>query len=151
MKHPKPPGFEFYDTRSGRHCVYVDQEFMSLKGWLFYEHPDGHWVSLRKATAEDRRKIDEARRLQEARPPAPAFKDIASLSEDDRIEHIGRMVMQSGLERVAVVVDDTPGTADRYVEKFSKRFPEIEVKFRGKGPTPGAYTVIVGCRAKGQP
>ncbi len=29
-------------------------------GWILYKHPDGHWVSFRKATQADIRELNEA-------------------------------------------------------------------------------------------
>lgn len=47
-----PKGYTFYDKASKRtmRLVYEDGPW---NGWLLYKHPDGQWVSLRKATEED--------------------------------------------------------------------------------------------------
>jgi hypothetical protein len=39
-----------------------------FKGWICYKHPDGQWVSLRRATEEDREKLAEA--IVEDAPPS---------------------------------------------------------------------------------
>jgi hypothetical protein len=31
-----------------------------LAGWILYRHPDGQWVTLRKATDEDTRRMSQA-------------------------------------------------------------------------------------------
>lgn len=48
-------GLDFYDARSGREMKYVypDNPRRDLAGWLLYRHVEGHWVTLRKATAAD--------------------------------------------------------------------------------------------------
>lgn len=69
------------------------------------------------------------------------FKDIADLSEDDRIKMIGTEAMK-GLE-IAFVVDDDGKKADRYISKLLASFPQLKVIYRHQGPTPGAYTVKV--------
>ena len=46
-----PHGFGFYDLAKDRQMILADEGEWS--GWLFYKHPDGQWVSLRKATDAD--------------------------------------------------------------------------------------------------
>lgn len=45
------PGFVFYDANSMRKLMLVEHGVMA--GWLCYKHPDGQWVTLRKATEDD--------------------------------------------------------------------------------------------------
>ena len=53
-----PPGIEFLDCISQREMKLVtDGEW---KGWIVYRHPDGQWVSLRRATEEDYSRLTEA-------------------------------------------------------------------------------------------
>ena len=53
-----PPGIEFLDCISQRKMKLVtDGEW---KGWIVYRHPDGQWVSLRRATEEDHSRLTEA-------------------------------------------------------------------------------------------
>jgi hypothetical protein len=49
----EPKGIKFFDAASNREMILV-AEPAHLKGWLCYRHPDGQWVSLRKATEEER-------------------------------------------------------------------------------------------------
>lgn len=51
-----PKGPKFYDNATGRKMILADtsEPRRDLIGWLFYKHPDGQWVSLRKATESDR-------------------------------------------------------------------------------------------------
>lgn len=49
--HYDPPGIEFFDMASGRQMKLVADGIW--KGWIAYKHPDGQWVSLRKAEADD--------------------------------------------------------------------------------------------------
>lgn len=48
-------GIEFYDAATGRTMKYAypEEENGGWGGWLFFKHPDGQWVSLRKATDDD--------------------------------------------------------------------------------------------------
>jgi hypothetical protein len=55
----EPAGTRFFDLATGRHMLLV-AEGESHAGWLCYRHPDGQWVTLRKATEEDRAKLAAA-------------------------------------------------------------------------------------------
>jgi hypothetical protein len=72
------------------------------------------------------------------------YQDLADRPEDDRIDRIGEAVMQG--RRVAFIVDDEPGKADRYAEKLTSRFPEVEVVAREPGFVP--RTVILKAARK---
>jgi len=69
------------------------------------------------------------------------YADVADLEEDKRIDIIGEHAMQK--LKVAFCVDDEPGKADRYIKKLLTKFPELTLKERFLGPTPGVETVIV--------
>lgn len=58
----EPFGFRFFDNASNRQMmiVYATERRESIRGWLLYRHPDGQWVTLRKATADDRSAINRA-------------------------------------------------------------------------------------------
>lgn len=79
----------------------------------------------------------------------PVFADIADFEEDDRIEMIGKAVMnapRSSADKpilVAFVVEDD-AKADRYIEKLQKRFPGIRVIDRFPGPVPDTVSVRIG-------
>jgi hypothetical protein len=48
------PGFSFYDGGSGKQLKYVYPDTKHwTAGWLLYKHPDGQWVTYRKATDAD--------------------------------------------------------------------------------------------------
>lgn len=52
----EPHGIRFFDAVSNREMILVaDGE--PFAGWLCYRHPDGQWVTLRKATEEDRNNL----------------------------------------------------------------------------------------------
>jgi len=55
-----PAGRVFYDVRSGRTMILVEEPGYVFDGWLCYKHPDGQWVSLRKVTEDDRARINAA-------------------------------------------------------------------------------------------
>jgi hypothetical protein len=49
-----PPGIEFFDAATSRRMKYVYPGSSHwTAGWLLYKHPDGQWVTLRKATRDD--------------------------------------------------------------------------------------------------
>ena len=54
-----PPGIEFFDAASQRHMKLVTGGG-SFEGWIVYKHPDGQWVTVRRATEEDRARLAEA-------------------------------------------------------------------------------------------
>jgi hypothetical protein len=47
----EPHGTRFYDARSGRMMLLVEEPGHPNDGWLCFRHVDGQWVTLRKATA----------------------------------------------------------------------------------------------------
>ena len=49
--HYNPPGIEFCDAATNRNVKLCEDG--PWKGWLAYKHPDGQWVSWRKATEAD--------------------------------------------------------------------------------------------------
>lgn len=55
-----PAGWTFYDNASKREMRLVYDEASSWKGWLIWQHPDGQWVSLRKATLKDYEALSKA-------------------------------------------------------------------------------------------
>src|SRR4051794_22600592 len=71
------------------------------------------------------------------------YADLHNLSEDERIDFIGRSVMEgpasSGDKPVmnAFVVDDH-AKADRYVQKLKQKFPGIRIIDRFDGPVANA-------------
>lgn len=74
----EPKGIRFFDRRNDREMLLVgdDEPQAGWRGWLFYRHPDGQWVSLRKATDEDRKAIDSfgVVRVEIAAPIDPAHE-----------------------------------------------------------------------------
>jgi hypothetical protein len=49
----------FYDQRREQDMMYVYPETKhELAGWIIYKHPDGQWVTLRKATGDDIERLD---------------------------------------------------------------------------------------------
>jgi hypothetical protein len=54
-------GMEFFDNASGKRMKYVypDSKHWTA-GWILYKHPDGQWVTLRKATDADIERISQA-------------------------------------------------------------------------------------------
>lgn len=71
-----------------------------------------------------------------------AYLDLHAFEEDQRIDMIGRSVMNLQAT-VAVCVDDEPGKAERYERKLKERFPGIRVLDVSNGPVPGVVTMRV--------
>ena len=46
----EPKGVRFYDANHGEMMLCEEGPD---NGWLCYRHPDGQWVTLRKATSDD--------------------------------------------------------------------------------------------------
>lgn len=70
----EPKGVRFYDAASDREMLLVTEEGPQ-KDWICWRHPDGQWVTLRKATEKDRLSLARAsdREAQRAdRAPAPS-------------------------------------------------------------------------------
>ena len=53
--HPTPEGVQFFDQASGRQCLLSEDGW--TKGWLLWKHPDGQWITWRKATKDDRQRL----------------------------------------------------------------------------------------------
>jgi hypothetical protein len=53
----EPKGIKFFEMGSKHELLLVVEG--SWAGWLLYRHPDGQWVSLRKATQDDLAKIEQ--------------------------------------------------------------------------------------------
>lgn len=70
--------------------------------------------------------------------------DLHNLSEDDRIDVIGKIVEQD--KTVAIMVDDEPGKPQRYISKVIERYPNVMVLDRVAGPVKGVTTIKFGKR-----
>ena len=53
-----PLGILFVDLLSRQEMKLVTEG--PMKGWIVYKHPDGQWVTLRKATQKDLGKLVNA-------------------------------------------------------------------------------------------
>jgi hypothetical protein len=80
------PGVIFYDATEGRTMKYVDPESKHrAAGWLLYKHPDGQWVTLRKADSADLEIIANLANRGEKDPreavpvSQPSAEDVAKL------------------------------------------------------------------------
>ena len=56
IENLEPKGIRFIDKNQGEMILVSEGEY---EGWLCYRHPDGQWVSLRKATEDDIKKVGE--------------------------------------------------------------------------------------------
>lgn len=78
----EPKGLRFFNKATGQEMLLVAPG-EPYAGWLCYRHPDGQWVTIREATAEDHKAIDESlyRDLCKAvgwNPEAPEEPDHAT-------------------------------------------------------------------------
>lgn len=73
MSEYQPKGLRFYDKASNRNMILVDEPDRHFDGWICYQHPDGNWVTLRKATDADREALAHAPLLidMQNRPQQP--------------------------------------------------------------------------------
>lgn len=77
------------------------------------------------------------------------FADLYHLSENQRIEVIGRAVIDNRGTipdkpfMVAVIVESHQ-VADRYERKLKKRFPAVRIIDRHDGPAKGLVTLRIG-------
>ena len=56
-----PVGLEFFDNATKKRMKYVYPDYPHwTAGWILYKHPDGQWVTLRKATYADVGRISQA-------------------------------------------------------------------------------------------
>lgn len=71
------------------------------------------------------------------------FADLYELTEDERIAVIGRAA--TGGQSVGVCLEkDEPAKIERYIEKVTKRYPEVAVLSRIDGPVPSVVTIKFG-------
>jgi hypothetical protein len=56
----EPKGIRFYDSASRREMLLVT-EAGPHNGWLCVRHPDGQWVTARKASVDDLARVNAAR------------------------------------------------------------------------------------------
>lgn len=50
-EHYQPEGIRFYSQSMRKEMIYITEG--PHKGWLAFNHPDGQWVSLHKASQSD--------------------------------------------------------------------------------------------------
>jgi hypothetical protein len=50
------------ETHDGKHAVSLEEG--RYFGWVFYKHPDGQWVTLRKATEQEIEDAKQARTIR---------------------------------------------------------------------------------------
>jgi len=71
------------------------------------------------------------------------YADLVNMTEDERIEAIGKTAMRGAT--VAVCLEENqPAKIERYIKKITERYPELMVIKRTKGPTPLVETITVG-------
>lgn len=75
-----PPGYTFYDNRSMLTMRLVSDG--PWKDWIVYKHPDGQWVTLRKAMAVDWQVLAEAMSATIHAPHSPNEKDQTPRAND---------------------------------------------------------------------
>jgi hypothetical protein len=79
----------------------------------------------------------------------PPYLDMQTLSEDERIDAIGKIIFSEPANSAkkpmtfGLCVEDNE-KADRYIEKLKKKFPTIRVLYRGPCEVPGIVLVTLG-------
>lgn len=81
------------------------------------------------------------------------YADISDRKEDDRIDIIGKTIMDNYRDHqgekpfqcaVCVDYDGTGDKGTRYHNKIMKKFPQIRLIGRHAGPSAGVETLILG-------
>lgn len=73
--------------------------------------------------------------------------DLSGLTEDERIDHMGKTLMDAPKRsdmmpmKIAVIVEDQ-AKAERYIAKFKAKFPEV--RFIDRHPFQGAVLIRFG-------
>lgn len=79
----------------------------------------------------------------------PPFYDLYRLSENERIDVIGKTLMdapQSSADKpiiIGLMLEDD-AKCDRYMKKLQKKFPGIREIDRVNGPVPGTKLLSIG-------
>lgn len=63
----EPKGMVFWSKGKSIMLVSDEEPRESLRGWLLYRHPDGQWVTLRKATNSDLQAVYGSGRVEDGR------------------------------------------------------------------------------------
>ncbi len=74
------------------------------------------------------------------------YADLARLPEDERIDLIGRYVIETK-QTVGVLTDSgrgDEGKPARYIDKFKKRFPSIQIIGKENGPIKNTVCIRIG-------
>ncbi len=92
----QPKGVAFFDGRSQRRMLLIRDDDNDYDGWICYQHQDGQWVTLRKATGRDLLAMQQATRDQTmdtedvmVRPDKDILDRIVSLGEDPSADMFG--------------------------------------------------------------
>jgi hypothetical protein len=54
ISHYEPQGIRMFSCGANCEVMYCTDPTSCFKDWVLYKHPDGQWVSLRKATDVDK-------------------------------------------------------------------------------------------------
>jgi hypothetical protein len=84
---------------------------------------------------------------------ATALIDMHKMSEDERIQYMGTLVMENQMTFPVLLDDDGGKKCDRYIAKLKFNFPGIQILERGKHEIPGVEYIIIGppCPIHGAP
>ncbi len=77
----QPSGVRFYDQRSQREMLLIREPGHESDGWLCYQHADGQWVTLRRATGRDLLNIKMANKDQAMELPRTDEQIVARIKE----------------------------------------------------------------------
>lgn len=64
----QPNGIKFFDVRSQREMLLISEPGSDDNGWICWQHPDGQWVTLRKANGRDILSLLHARQEKTMEP-----------------------------------------------------------------------------------
>ena len=129
----QPPGLTFFDGRSQRRLLLVRKGGHPFNAWLCYQHAEGFWIPLRKATGRDLLSIQQATRDQTMDSDEPLTRTPEEILA--RIEELAQPTLDMfGTERSRLLealpyesatrflADDAPHTAESWeVERTKDR------------------------------
>ncbi len=101
---------EFYDHNSNRQMMLTDYHSGGL--WLFYEHPDGQWVSLVKPVFEDIKHIMDIR-VKESQHDARAAGFAEGIEAAAKhLESFGILSMKQVVQEIRGLLPKEPADAN---------------------------------------
>lgn len=133
---PEPRGLRFLDCRSGRELVYVQDFGQAAHGWLCYEHSEGRWIALRKATARDFLSIQhdqEEKRMSLQRTTEEIVAKMRELADGEDPHGVERSRLLEALpwkDAQQFLNSDAPHTAESWEVDRTKDHKSVQAQVK---------------------